>query len=323
MRVAEIFNEMANDYDDIRDLWYAWLFSRIHYLISKEIIKSHYPKTVLDVGCGTGFQSFLHASVGASVVGIDIAEELVKVAKKKSLSFKLQQEIILFPVHFEFVDRYNKLINFILSEKVLAKEYIPPSFQVADARSIPFPNNSFDHVNCCGSTLSFIEDHHLALSEITRVLKPGGTFLMEVESRWNMELIWQVIDIFLKGKLDYDTTLTEALKSIFVSPSQYISIDYPFGEPENPVYMKIKLFTVKGLKQELSSLHIEVLKFWTIHSVTNLIPSTYLDMNNPPKRLKDSFTFLANIEEKIPIPIPGCSIVLFARKRKNNNIVKI
>lgn len=272
------------------------------------------PKIVLDVGCGTGFQSFLHASAGAFVVGIDIADKLIEVAEKKSLFFKPRHDFILFPVHFEFVDRYNKLIGSILRNKVQVKEYIPPSFQVADARSLPFSNDSFDHVNCCGSTLSFIEDHRRAISEIARVLKPGGTFLMEIESRWNLDLPWAVIDALLKGKLGFDTSLTEALKAIFVAPQQYISTDYPYGEPENPVYMRLKLFTSKRLKQELSEFQLETLRISTIHSVTNFIPSTYLDMNDPPNWLKDSFTFLASFEERIPTSLPGCSIILLARK---------
>lgn len=77
---------------------------------------------------------------------------------------------------------------------------------------------------------------------------------------------------------------------------------------------RLKLFTSKRLKQELSEFQLETLRISTIHSVTNFIPSTYLDMNNPPNWLKDSFTFLASIEERITTPLPGCSIILLARK---------
>lgn len=315
MSVAEIFNRMANEYDEIRDLWYAWLFSRIHYIIVRDIINVHNPKTVLDVGCGTGFQSFLYAAGGASVVGVDIAEGLIEVARKKTLAFNPQQEIILFPVHFQFVDKYNKCLSSLLNERIGRGKYAPPKFQVADAKSLPFPNESFDHVNCCGSTLSFIEDHHLALAEIARVLKPGGTFFLEVESKWNIDLLWTIVDALLKGRLGYGTSLPEALKPIWDHPMDYVFIDYPFGEPENPVNMKIKLFTVNGLKHELSELQLEVLKRWTIHSITNLIPSTYLHMNTPPKWLISVFRFLATIEERSSLPFPGCSIVFLARKK--------
>ena len=49
MNVAEIFNKMDNEYDEIRDLWYAWLFSRLHYSIAKDIINTYDPKIVLDM----------------------------------------------------------------------------------------------------------------------------------------------------------------------------------------------------------------------------------------------------------------------------------
>jgi ubiquinone/menaquinone biosynthesis C-methylase UbiE len=314
MEVAEIFNKMATEYDEINDVWYAWLFSRLHFIIAREVIIKYSPKTVLDVGCGTGFQSFLHSAAGAHVIGVDIAEDLIEIAQKKSLSFNPKQGIILFPVYFEFVDKYNKAIYSLLKDKIMKDKYIPPTFQVADAKNLPFPDGIFDHVNCVGSTLSFIDKHHLALSEIARVLKPGGTLFLEVESRWSLDLFWIVIDAILGGRLGYNTTLKEAFRAIFMSPNEYIFIDYPFGNPENPVNMKLKLFTMKGLNSELSNFHLKVLKKWTIHSLTNCIPSTYLDMTNPPKWLKNLFCFFANIEERMPISMPGSSLVLLAQK---------
>jgi hypothetical protein len=146
------------------------------------------------------------------------------------------------------------------------------------------------------------------------VLKPGGTFFLEVESRWNMDVLWTVIDAILKGRLGYDTSLTEARRIIFDKPMDNIQIEYPFGEPEKLVYMKIKLFTANGLKSELSDLQLNVIKKGTVHSVTNLIPSTCLDMNNPPICLRRLFAFFAGIEERLPISLPGCSIVYLARK---------
>jgi hypothetical protein len=53
---------------------------------------------------------------------------------------------------------------------------------------------------------------------------------------------------------------------------------------------------------------------WTIHSITNIIPSTYLDMSKPPKWLKSLFSFLDYIEEKNPINFPRNSIVLLDQK---------
>ncbi|MFX1519878.1 MAG: class I SAM-dependent methyltransferase [Promethearchaeota archaeon] len=315
MSASEIFNEMVNTYDEIKELWYAWLFSRLHLIVAKEIIRKYNPKTVLDVGCGTGFQSFLHAMTGASVVGLDITEGLVEVANEKTVEFQPERKITLFPVYYEFVDRYNELISSLLSKKIARSEYIPPSFQIADARYLPFIKESFDHVNCCGSTLCFIEDHQRALSEIARVLKPGGTFLLEGDSRWNMDRLWSVIDVILKGRWGYDISLKKALGAILAPPKEYILNRYPLDKPEN-LRCNIKAFTAKGLKRELSNFHFKVLKTWTIHSITNFIPSTYLEVANPPNWLLTLFKIFANIEERIPVSLPGLSMVFLVRKEE-------
>jgi ubiquinone/menaquinone biosynthesis C-methylase UbiE len=47
----------------------------------------------------------------------------------------------------------------------------------ADAHALPFPDASFDTVVCTFS-LCAIPDEHLAVAEMKRVLKPGGTLLL-------------------------------------------------------------------------------------------------------------------------------------------------
>lgn len=315
MSASEIFNTMVNTYDEIQELWYAWLFSRLHFIVAKEIIKKYNPKTVLDVGCGTGFQSFLHATAGASVVGIDITEGLVKVANQKSLNFKPEKKINLFPSYYDFVERYNQLIGALLSKEITGNQYKQPRFQIADARYLPFVNESYDHINCCGSTLCFIEDHQLAISEIARVLKPGGTVLLEGDSRWNLDLFWSVLDAILKSRWRYDKPFFKAIRAVFAPLTEYIINRYPLDQPEDQ-RCNIKAFTAKGLKLELAKYHLKVVKNWTIHSVTNFIPSTYLDMSDPPKWLKILFKSFANIEERIPFALPGLSMVFLAFKEK-------
>src|SRR6266508_3273056 len=112
-QVAHILNDMQAEYDDLRDLWYAWLFSRLHFLIVKYWLPTRDGTSakVLDVGCGTGFQSFLYAACGAEVIGIDIADALVEVAREKAQRFRLRWPLSLFPAHFDFVERYNRLIT--------------------------------------------------------------------------------------------------------------------------------------------------------------------------------------------------------------------
>ncbi len=291
-KVSYIFDEMAEEYDDLRDLWYAWRFSRLHFLIAEHILSDWEgkPNRVLDIGCGTGFQSYLYALTGAHVSGIDIAERLVSVAREKGKTFRKRFPCPLFPVHFDFVAAYNEKISKILQPRFSESPLVTPSFEVGDAVRLPFEDESFDHVNCCGSTLNYIDNHNAAILEMARVLKPGGTFVIEVDAKYNLDLIWPIIDsTLLRGALGYETTAGEALKALLSSPSSHITIDYPFGEASNPVYMDLKVFEMTTLLKELRSTGLRKNRIDSIHSVTNLIPSTFLDTAVPGRYLKRFF----------------------------------
>ena len=58
-------------------------YSRLHLLLSKEVIHKFSPKNVLDIGCGTGFQSFLYCINGSRVIGIDSSMKMIKIAQVK------------------------------------------------------------------------------------------------------------------------------------------------------------------------------------------------------------------------------------------------
>ncbi|GIW95189.1 MAG: hypothetical protein KatS3mg110_3230 [Pirellulaceae bacterium] len=318
-RVAEIFNAMRRDYDQISDLWYAWLFCRLHWLIVDRVIRLWRDPTqqrVLDIGCGTGFQTFLYASVGAKVVGIDVAEALVQEAWDKAVNGRHIDGQNLFPAHFRFVEHYNKRIGTRLARWFPNRQFVMPSFQLASADRLPYMDESFSHVNCCGSVLSFVDKYTTAFDEIRRVLRPGGTFILEVESKYNFDLIWPVLDAtVLRGKLGYDTGLREALVLWKSGLGQHVWMEYPFGNIERPIHMNIRLFSRLGLKKELCSRGLCPSRWWTIHSITNLIPSTLLDSPRPSKFLVRLFSWLARLEETLPFSLPGCSLVVFGAKR--------
>ena len=96
---------------------------------------------VLDIGCNTGYVSFEIAHLArCSVVGIDINKNMIEVAKKNRKK-----------------DPLGHLIK----------------FKVADAMSLPFPDEVFDVVVSGGST-AFVKDKLKALNEYKRVLKQWG-----------------------------------------------------------------------------------------------------------------------------------------------------
>lgn len=314
-KVSYIFNDMKHEYDDLKDVWYSWLFSRLHYFIASDIIKfwkdTHYE--VLDIGCGTGFQSFLYALTGAQVYGIDIADELINVANEKAESY-LKNKFSLFPSPYPYVTKYNEIIENIITERFPKEIYKTPRFSVGSATHLDFEDSSFTHINCCGSVLSFVEDYEKALTEIKRVLKPKGTFILEVDAKFSPDLLWTLFDSLIGGRMGFESSFSEAIKAFAPPFNEHIFVEYPFGDVSDPVYMSIRLFTKTKLKKDLLRQGLTSLKWRTIHSITNLIPSTFLDTSNPSKKLISIFSILSKIEEKMPLSLPGCSLVVFGEK---------
>ncbi len=307
---AALFDRMAGEYDEIREFpWYAWLFARLHTLIVQNIIRPYAPRTVLDVGCGTGFQSFLYAAFGARVVGIDASPHMVRIAREKTAQFPAERvSLLTIPAPFPFVRPYNRWIQEHL-DGAGSGECVSPTFEVADARQLPFSDATFDHINCCGSILSLVPEHSRVLTEVARVLKSGGTLFLEAEGRWNGDLVWTLADAMVGGRR-YGMPWKRALVLVRPPFSAPVTVDYPFEH----ALLQLTLFTRRSLQRDLQRLGLRVLKTWTVHSLTNLIPSPSLHRRDVPPVTLGLFRALARAEERIPLPLPGCSLVFIARK---------
>jgi len=101
---------------------------------------------VLDVGCGSGWATRLLAQTAKNgkVVGIDISDEMIRVARESS----------------------SGLSNVV--------------FEVASAERLPYPDHQFTHAFSMES-LYYYADMLGALREIARVLDHGGLFLTVVD----------------------------------------------------------------------------------------------------------------------------------------------
>ncbi|HEY7397468.1 MAG TPA: class I SAM-dependent methyltransferase, partial [Gaiellaceae bacterium] len=62
--------------------------------------------------------------------------------------------------------------------------------RLADARELPFPDASFDAVTC-NHTLYHVDDREQAVSEIVRVLRPGGRFAGIYNARGHLRELWR------------------------------------------------------------------------------------------------------------------------------------
>jgi D-alanine-D-alanine ligase len=104
---------------------------------------------ILDLACGQGRHSIELAQRGfTNVTGLDRSHYLIRKAKTS-----------------------------------MQQEGLKISFKEGDARKLPFPADTFDVVMILGNSFGYFEsneDDFMILKEVFRVLKPGGTFLIDV-----------------------------------------------------------------------------------------------------------------------------------------------
>jgi len=119
-------------------------FSRILAPKFLDLIKFEDCSNILDAGCGTGAltSEILRRTEVANIVGIDISEAYVEFASRE-----------------------------ISNPRV--------SFEAADLNALPMQNETFDQV-VSQLVLDFVPNTNLAISELSRVLKPGGRLAVAV-----------------------------------------------------------------------------------------------------------------------------------------------
>jgi len=107
-------------------------------------------ETVLDVACGGGRFSFWLARRGLRVTGIDFALGMVDTANEKAA--------------FDGLDAH---------------------FVCGEAADLPFDDGVFDNAICMGSLMYLVTlaGQRAVLSEIRRVLKPGGSLVITTSGR--------------------------------------------------------------------------------------------------------------------------------------------
>lgn len=113
--------------------------------ISRYLADNH---LVLDVGCGNGYSTLCYATrVNSEFIGVDFVPEMIEAAKNIYSRFQPKGTV---------------------------------TFQVGDVTRLSFPSTVFDTVisQRCLLNLPSRDQQWQALSEIARVLKPTGSYLM-------------------------------------------------------------------------------------------------------------------------------------------------
>jgi len=155
-QVRDMFNKIAPRYDFMNRL----LTFRIDVLWRRKavkLVKPYFPKQILDVGTGTGDFAIEMAKILSpeKVIGIDIAETMLQIGRKK-IEHKGLSSLI--------------------------------EMQEADSENLPFADESFDVASSAFGVRNF-ENLEKGLSEMLRVLKPGGRILiLEASDPKNMRM---------------------------------------------------------------------------------------------------------------------------------------
>lgn len=106
---------------------------------------------ILDLCCGQGRHSLELARRGyPNINGLDFSQLLIDIAKQRAVAAGLDKKT---------------------------------TFQQGDASHLPYPTHSFDVVMCLGNSFGYfhsVNDDVLVLSEIARVLKPGGRLVLDL-----------------------------------------------------------------------------------------------------------------------------------------------
>ncbi|MBU4489303.1 MAG: methyltransferase domain-containing protein [Actinobacteria bacterium] len=118
---------------------------------------------VLDVATGTGKQAFAFAKRGCQVTGIDLSEDMLRIARRKN-------------------------------------RYENATFEVSDATDMPFGDNEFDvaTVSLALHEMSSAVREKVVL-EMLRVTRPGGTIIAVDYSLSENNPLKRIIDFLIKS----------------------------------------------------------------------------------------------------------------------------
>jgi len=143
--MAYDFDKIASSYDRLNHIMTAGMDRLWRRRAAKEAIKTARRKTAsatnalaLDVACGTGDMAVELLKRGCSVTGIDLSEEMLAIARRKTAE---------------------------------------ANFQLANAEALPFDDASFDAVTSAFGIRNFVHLDK-GLAEMARVLKSGGRMVI-------------------------------------------------------------------------------------------------------------------------------------------------
>lgn len=144
IQVEEMFDNISPKYDFLNHLLSANIDKIWRRKAIKKLQQSN-PRSIIDIATGTGdFAISATKITGSKITGIDISEGMLEVGRRKIQKKGLSDRI---------------------------------EFLKADSENLPFLDNTFDAA-IVGFGVRNFENLEKGLTEINRILKPGGMFIV-------------------------------------------------------------------------------------------------------------------------------------------------
>lgn len=173
------WDKLSSGYDQFIEKHWKIYASSLLDRISSDV---NAEDTILEIACGTGLVALKVAERASEVHGIDISAPMIKEAE----------------------------------EKLRRKGFDNVEFSVEDAYSLHFGDDIFDTV-ICNNALHNMKYPQKALSEIKRVLKPGGRFIAVIVGfgeALKYKMLFTVFKPFIKLPVFHKLNLDETANMI-------------------------------------------------------------------------------------------------------------
>jgi demethylmenaquinone methyltransferase/2-methoxy-6-polyprenyl-1,4-benzoquinol methylase len=213
-QVAQMFDNISGGYDGLNRVISFGIDIKWRKKVF-DLVSAKNPKTILDIATGTGDMAILLANTKAEkITGVDISAGMLEVGRKK------------------------------IAEKNLSAKI---GMMLADSENLPFEENSYDAITVCFGIRNF-ETLDKGLSEILRVLKPGGVFVILETSVPTKTPFKQGYSFYTKRILPLIGRMFSKDNAAYGYLSESASV-FPHGEAMNNILRKIGFIDVASAPQ--------------------------------------------------------------------------
>jgi demethylmenaquinone methyltransferase/2-methoxy-6-polyprenyl-1,4-benzoquinol methylase len=213
-QVTKMFDNISKEYDSLNRVISFGIDIKWRKKVVAIVAKQN-PETILDIATGTGDLAINLVKTSAKkIIGLDISEGMLTIGKEKIKKKNLEHKI----------------------EMILG-----------DSEKLPFKDHTFDAITVAFGVRNF-ENLEKGLSEILRVLKPNGTFVILETSVPTKFPHKQGYTIYTKYIMPTIGKLFSKDKSAYSYLSSSASV-FPFGEALNNILRNIGFINVEDFPQ--------------------------------------------------------------------------